>query len=232
MRKPGSRARLEVRARPSQWVHKRAAATILVLIGGVILGIDWLTGCSGGHQAISLPALTYNGSHPFPAVVGEAIALTPAMSGPIDRYSVSPALPSGLSLSASTGVISGTPTRSSGPEIFAVTAFYRGGRSTFSLTLSVTEPPSHLSYPSPAKGTVGAALSPMSPKIAGAVEHYAVTPALPPGVVLDSTSGIIMGTPSVATALAPYTITASSLAGNTSFVLLLDVASPSSGSNH
>jgi hypothetical protein len=232
VRRPGSCGRLEVRACPSQVVHKRGTATILV-IGGLILGIGWLTGCGDGHQAVSLaPALSYNGSHPFPAVVGEAIALTPAISGPIDRYAVSPALPAGLSLNVLTGVISGTPTRSSGPAVFAVTASYRGGRSTFSLTLSVTEPPSHLSYPSPAKGTVGAALSPMSPQIAGAVEHYAVTPALPPGVVLDSTSGIIMGTPSVATALAPYTITASSLAGNTSFVLLLDVASPSPRSNH
>ena len=65
------------------------------------------------------------------------------------------------------------------------------------------------------------------PTIAGTVEHYAVTPVLPPGVVLDGTSGLITGTPHVARTLAPYTITASSLAGNTSFVFLLDVAAPS-----
>ena len=199
---------------------------------GVFVGLTWLSACGGGAEPTLPPALSYNGSHPFPAVVGEAIALTPRVSGPIDRYAVSPGLPPGLSLNGSTGVISGTPTRGSGPAIFAVTATYRGGHSTFFLLLSVAEPPSHLSYPSPAKGTVGAALRPLSPRIAGTVEHYAVTPAQPPGVVLDSTSGIIMGTPSVATALAPYTITASSLAGNTSFVLLLDVASPSPRSNH
>ena len=73
---------------------------------------------------------------------------------------------------------------------------------------------------------VGAALTPLNPRIAGTVEHYAVTPALPLGVVLDSTSGVITGTPSVARALAPYTITASSLAGSTSFILLLVVAAP------
>ena len=200
---------------------------------GVLLGLSWLVGCGGGDSTTpSPPALSYNGSEPFPAVVGEAIALTPAVSAPIDRYAVSPELPPGLSLNGSTGVISGTPTMVSGPAIFTVTATNRGGHRTFSLVLSVTEPPSHLSYPSPVKAAVGAALTPLRPRISGTVEHYAVTPALPPGVVLDSTSGLITGTPSVARTLAPYTITASSLAGNTSFVFLLDVSAPSSRSSN
>jgi large repetitive protein len=200
---------------------------------GVFMGLSWLCACGGRDPAtLPPPALSYNGSHPFPAVVGEAIALTPAVSTPVDGYVVHPALPPGLSLNGLTGVISGTPTRASGSETFAVTATYPGGRSTFLLVLSVTEPPRHLSYPSPAKGTVGAALSPLSPRISGTVEHYSVMPALPAGVVLDSTSGLIAGTPSVARTLAPYTITASSQAGNTSFVFLLAVAAPSPRGNH
>jgi putative Ig domain-containing protein len=232
MRKPGSCARLEVRARPSPGVHKRGRATILVLVGGVILGFGWLTSCGGGHQGMLPPALSYNGSQPFPAVVGEAIALTPAVSESMDGYMVDPALPPGLSLNGLTGVISGTPTRASEAAIFTITATYRGGHNTFSLALSVTEPPSHLSYANPVEGTVGAALTPLTPRIAGTVEHYSVSPALPAGVVLDSTSGLITGTPSVARTLAPYTITASSQAGNTSFIFLLAVAAPSPGSNH
>jgi hypothetical protein len=197
------------------------------------MGLSWLSACGGGASAtFPPPALSYNGSQPFPAVVGEAISLTPAVSGSIDGYLVSPKLPTGLILNGQTGVISGTPTRASEAATFAISATYRGGHSTFFLVLSVTEPPSLLSYPSPAKGTVGAVLTPLSPKIAGTVEHYAVTPALPAGVVLDSTSGLIAGTPSVARTLAPYTITASSQAGSTSFILLLAVAAPSPGSNH
>jgi hypothetical protein len=200
---------------------------------GLLLALSWLAGCGGGDSATpSPPALTYNGSEPFPAVVGEAIELRPTVSGPIDRYAVSPELPPGLLLNGSTGVISGTPTRGSGPAIFDITATNRGGHRTFSLVLSVTEPPNHLAYPSPVKAVVGAALTPLRPRISGTVEHYAVTPALPPGVVLDSTSGLITGTPSVASALAPYTITASSLAGNTSFIFLLDVSAPSPRSSH
>ncbi len=200
---------------------------------GALIVVCALAACGDGGQG--LPAartLSYNGSTPFPAVVGEAIALTPAVSERADLYTVTPSLPSGLSLNGLTGVISGTPTRASEAATFAITATYRGGHSTFRLVVSVTEPPSHLSYPSPAKGTVGAALTPLSPRIAGTVEHYSVTPALPAGVELDSTSGLITGTPSVARTLAPYTITASSQAGNTSFVVLLAVAAPSPGSNH
>src|ERR1700676_390644 len=106
---------------------------IAIRLAGV-MGLSWLSACGGGAPAtFSPPEFSYNGSHPFPAVVGEAIALTPAASGSIDGYVVSPELPSGLILNGRTGVISGTPARASGPAIFGVTASYRGGHSTFFL---------------------------------------------------------------------------------------------------
>ena len=198
---------------------------------GALMSLCALVACGEGKQASwTTPVLSYNGSHPFPAVIGEAIALTPAVSGTIGQYTVSPPLPSGLTLDGQSGVISGTPTQPRGSATYLVNANGAGVRTSFPLVLSVTEPPNHLSYPSPATGRVGAPLAPLVPKVAGTVEHYAVTPALPPGVALDSRSGVIAGTPSAATALAPYTITASSLPGNTSFILLLNVAAPSSRS--
>jgi hypothetical protein len=191
-----------------------------------------LVACSHGRQApLATPVLSYNGSHPFPAVIGESIALTPAVSGTVNHYTVSPALPPGLSLDEQSGVISGTPTQASGLATYRVNARGAGVRASFPLVLSVTEPPNRLSYPSPAAVTVATPLAPLVPTVAGAVEHYAVTPALPPGVALDSKSGVIAGTPSAATRLAPYTITASSQAGSSSFILLLAVAAPSPGSN-
>ena len=200
---------------------------------GAFMTLCALVACSQGRQApLATPVLSYNGSHPFPAVIGESMALTPAVSGTIGHYTVSPPLPPGLSLDGQSGVISGTPTQAGGSATYLVNASGAGVRASFPLVLSVTEPPNHLSYPSPAAGTVGMPLGPWVPSVAGTVEHYAVTPALPPGVALDSKSGVIAGTPSSATTLAPYTITASSQAGNTSFILLLTVAAPSSRSGH
>jgi large repetitive protein len=197
---------------------------------GALMAVCALAACGDGGQGSSAaPKLSYNGSTPFPAVVGEAIALTPAVSGRADHYTVTPALPSGLSLNARSGVISGTPTQPSTPAIFVVSATGAGVRVAFPLVLSVTEPPNGLSYASPVIATVGAALAPLRPSIAGSVDRYAVSPPLPPGLVLNGSSGILSGTPTEARSAAPYTITADSLAGSTHFVLVLTVTPSRSG---
>ena len=221
-------------------IHDKPAwvAVWLPLGLGLVLGLTGvfmifcaLASCGDGRQvSLATPVLSYNGANAFPAVVGESMALTPAVSGTVSHYTVSPPLPPGLSLDERSGVISGTPTQASGPATYLVNALGAGVHVSFPLVMGVAEPPNHLSYPSPAEGTVGLHLGPWVPTVGGTVEHYAVTPALPPGVTLDSKSGVIAGTPSAASALAPYTITASSLPGNTSFILLLTVAAPSSRS--
>jgi len=194
------------------------------LIGALLTSCALIACGEGGQGSLATARLSYNGSMPFPAVVGEAIALTPAVSGTVTQYEVSPALPSGLSLNQRSGVISGTPTQASDAATYVVSATGGAGVPvTSSLVLSVTEPPSGLSYVNPVSATVGVALAPLSPSITGVVDHYAVSPALPPGIALDSASGILSGTPSEARDLAPYTITANSLAGNTRFILLLTV---------
>jgi hypothetical protein len=217
------------------WIRVWVPLGLGLVLGltGVFMIVCSLAACDGSRQAsLVTPVLSYNGSKPFPAVIGESIALTPAVSGTIGHYTVSPPLPRGLSLDEQSGVISGTPTQASRSTTYLVNADGAGVHASFPLVLSVIEPPNHLSYPSPAAGTVGMPLAPLAPRVAGTVEHYAVTPALPPGVALDSKSGVIAGTPSAASSLAPYTITASALPGNTSFILLLTVAAPSSRSGH
>jgi len=195
---------------------------------GAFMTLCALAACGESrHASLTTPVLSYNGSSPFPAVIGESVALTPAVSTTVNHYMISPPLPPGLSLDAQSGVIAGTPKRASAPATYTVWASGAGVRASFPLVLSVTEPPNHLSYPSPATGTVGMRLGPLVPTVAGTVEHYAVTPALPPGVALDSKSGVIAGTPSAATTLAPFTITASSQAGSSSFIFLLAVAASS-----
>lgn len=191
---------------------------------GVLTLICALSACGDCGQGCSVMLkLSYNGSTPFPAAVGETILLTPTVSMTMEHYSVKPALPSGLSIDELSGAISGTPTKESSAATYVVSATGAAGRVTFPLVLSVTEPPSRLSYVNPASATVGVALAPLVPSIRGSADHYAVSPTLPPGMLLDSTSGVLSGTPSEARNLTPYTITASSLVGSTHFILLLTV---------
>jgi hypothetical protein len=192
------------------------------LSGSMICLCLLVAACRGGGGAPSPPAVfSYNGSNAFPAVVGVAISLTPTVTGTVDSYSITPALPPGLSLDRQDGVVSGTPARASGRATYTITASSAGGSTRFRLTLSVTSPPSGLLYTSPVHTIVGAAITPLAPAIAGEVDYYDIAPALPPGLVLNNSSGVISGTPRAARILAPYRITARSFAGRSSFVLEL-----------
>ena len=61
-------------------------------------------------------------------MIGEPIALTPAVSRTIGHYTVSPPLPPGLSLDGQSRVISGTPTLASGSATYMVNASGAGAR--------------------------------------------------------------------------------------------------------
>jgi hypothetical protein len=86
--------------------------------------------------------------------------------------------------------------------------------------------PASLSYSSPATAVVGLASTALSPTVIGNVTTYAVSPALPAGLTLNSSTGVITGTPSAAAATATYTVTATNSAGSTNFVLTLTVNPP------
>jgi hypothetical protein len=137
---------------------------------------------------------------------------------------VSPVLPAGISLDTSTGIISGTPTQAAALATYTVTATNPAGSTTFGLQLTITvAAPSGLSYQSPATGTVGTVLTPLSPTVTGAVSSYSVLPALPTGISLDTSTGVISGTPTQGAALATYTVTAMNAGGSTTFGLQLTI---------
>ena len=58
-----------------------------------------------------------------------------------------------------------------------------------------TSAPSALSYAAQASYNVGAPITPLDPTVTGTVTSYGVTPALPAGLSLDTTTGRISGTP-------------------------------------
>jgi uncharacterized repeat protein (TIGR01451 family) len=207
-----------------------ASLTALVLVVAV-------SGCGGGSGGGTAPPsnLTYS-TNPATYTKGVPIAAnTPSSSGgAVASYSVSPALPAGLAVNTSTGVITGTPTAVTATASYTVTASNSGGRTTASVSVTVNDaPPSNLTYSTnPATYTKGAPIAANTPSSSGgAVASYSVSPALPAGLRLDGSTGVITGTPTAVTATASYTVTASNSGGSTTAsVRITIVDAPSGGS--
>jgi len=78
----------------------------------------------------------------FTANVQHATTIKPkAGGGAITSWSVTPALPAGLTLSTTDGTISGIPTAASAPTTYTVTAGNSGGSTTDTLTIAVAAAP-------------------------------------------------------------------------------------------
>jgi subtilisin-like proprotein convertase family protein len=160
---------------------------------------------------------------PSPSVYtkGTAIANIALASsgGSVMRYVASPRLPKGLYLNSTTGVISGTPIEVAATATYSITATNSDGSTTSNATITVNDiPPTALTYSSnPAtykKGTASTANTPSN--TGGTVVSYAVSPALPAGLTLNGVTGVISGTPTVATPMPmTYRITATNTGGST-----------------
>ncbi|MCB9339382.1 MAG: autotransporter-associated beta strand repeat-containing protein [Lewinellaceae bacterium] len=79
-------------------------------------------------------------SYPTPNDFSKNAAITPlspTVTGYVESYSVSPALPAGLSIDVLSGVISGTPTVLSSPTNYTVTATNSLGSTMFTLSIAI-----------------------------------------------------------------------------------------------
>lgn len=175
-------------------------------------------------------ALSYSSS-PVTYTKGTAItANTPTSSGgAVTSYVVSPALPAGLTLNPSTGVISGTPTVATPTASYTVTATNSGGSTNAFLSITVNDAaPTALAYLiNPAIYIQGTAITANNPTSSGGVVlSYAILPALPAGLTLNPVTGVISGTPLEVTPTASYSVTATYTGGSTSTLLSITVVSP------
>jgi hypothetical protein len=192
-----------------------------------------LAACGGGGNGNDNPpppppspptGLTYPAPPAY--LVNTAIApLNPAVSGSVTAYSISPALPAGLTLNTSSGVISGTPTVVSPPTSYQVVASNAGGNTSATISIRVDDAPPSFSYPraSYAFSTNVPVTSVTPASNGGAVTSWSVSPALPAGLALNATTGAITGTPNQITPAATYVVTAQNTGGTDTFDLSIRV---------
>lgn len=111
---------------------------VLLLSGAALFHLAGCGGDSGGKvSTVAAPsALSY--TSPVTTTQGVAMtSLTPTVTGTVTGYSVSPALPAGLSLNTATGAITGTPTAIAAQATYTVTATNATGSTTFAWVLTV-----------------------------------------------------------------------------------------------
>jgi hypothetical protein len=82
-------------------------------------------------------ALAYTPSSQTATVGTAIVGMIPSVTGSVDGYSISPALPSGLVLDGLTGTISGTPAAVSAATTYTVTASNAAGSTTAEVNLGV-----------------------------------------------------------------------------------------------
>lgn len=131
-------------------------------------------------------------------------------------YGISPSLPAGLSLSASTGEITGSPTVTSAATTYTVTVTDANSASASNtFLLAVNDAVTATQVVPTAVLTQNHAVIPFTPVTGGGGTSplsYGVSPALPAGLSFDSSNGQITGTPSTAAA-GTYTVTVTDTKG-------------------
>lgn len=174
-------------------------------------------------------------------VVGTAYSTTLAATGGTTPYTWSVSsgkLPSGLSLAASTGIISGTPT-AAGNTTFTVTVKDSAKKSaqtkSASFTLTVTPQPLAITTSTLASDTLGTAYSQTLAATGGTPSYnWAISSgSLPPGLSLSASSGTISGTPT-STGTFAFGVTASDksspvMTSTASFSITVKASAPAIG---
>lgn len=170
-------------------------------------------------------ALAYTGS-PYTYTLNTPIPTkTPSFVGTVSSCSVSPSLPTGLSISNTTCAISGTPTVTQAATNYTITASNSFGSTTatISITVNATVPTSLVYSGSPYSYTQNSAIAINTPSFIGTATSCSVNPTLPTGLSIDNQTCAISGTPTAAQAATNYTITATNPFGSTTATISIAV---------
>ncbi|TAE75684.1 MAG: DUF1573 domain-containing protein [Bacteroidetes bacterium] len=185
--------------------------TVSLDLGGCIIPqpYAWVVNC---------PTIVFPNTSAVNAVAGASYTLNASTTGTTQTptYSVLPALPAGLVLNTATGQITGTPTVTAASTTYTVTVSQTGGvcTKTQDYTFAVNCPTIVLNpatLPSPTVGNVyNQTLS--TTGNASAVTFAVSSGALPAGITLNASTGVLSGAPSVSGAFS-FDITATQANG-------------------
>jgi hypothetical protein len=182
-------------------------------------------GCMAVLMGCDKPVQISYGQKTASYCTGAAISSNkPTIVGEAKSFSVSPALPAGLSLSMVDGSISGTPTAISPAAAYIVTAMGSGsmsGADTLSITVGGVGVPT---YASPIALTEGVAAASAPVLSGGAITECSAQPALPAGLSIDKATCAITGTPAKAAKAADYQVTTMNACGNNTVAVNITVS--------
>jgi len=157
---------------------------------------------------------------------GTAISTnTPSNAGgTVVSYSISPALPSGLSFNTSSGIISGTPLSITPSTSFKVLATNTGGSTSTALSITVNDVAPKLTYsPATLVLTKGMPFSALTPSNTGGAIVSCSSSGFPAGLSINPSTCAISGTPTAVTASGNFQVTATNSGGSNSATLSITV---------
>jgi hypothetical protein len=153
------------------------------------------------------------------------LAPTITGSGEFVSWVISPSVPSGLAFSASTGVLSGTPTQLLTRTMYTITATNTGGNATAYINITIVDDLVNLSYsPENLTLTRDDPMIDLVPTYTGVVNNWSIVPNLPLG--LNFTDGVISGTPEVNMTRTTYTVYATNTGGSSSHTINITINEP------
>lgn len=206
----------------------RLAASLL-MAGALFLG----QACGGGGGAKPAPTpVSAPTSLSYPVQSASFLTGVPIENlnpintgGTISQYSITPALPIGLQINPTTGVINGAPMAVSPMTLYTVSGSNSAGSTSCNVSIKVDYVEPLFTYGNNAPTfTKGVQIAPMVPNTWGKVlTSYSVSPSLPSGLTLNGTTGVISGAPTTASALGSYVVTGGNPAGTSSITLLVSV---------
>ena len=171
--------------------------------------------------------LNYSGT-PFILNRGQKVSINPLYSGGrIRRCTSTPSLVNtGLTLDPLSCRIFGTASKIQYGVNYTIQATNSAGNTDTTLSLSIVEissPPSNLEYLNPPVLMVGLSLEMGYINLLGIATSFSVSPPLPEGLSINTTTGIIKGTPSLPSTAKIYVVRASNNKGSTTANITFEI---------